>query len=138
VRLACVAALLAVAMVAASCGSASERPRSAAPATLRVAQKLVPGSLYFEGSYSYVRVERDGHEIAKVKLEDSRGELRLDAGSYRLISFQRPCDGNCGYLDPPMDLCDLPVEVAANQVVTATVRLSPGKGCTIALADGGA
>jgi hypothetical protein len=103
-----------------------------------VAQKLVPGSLYFEGSYSYVRVERDGHEIAKVKLENSRGELRLNAGSYRLVSFQRPCDGNCGYLDPPMDQCDLPVEVEANQVVTATVRLSPGKGCTIALADGGA
>ena len=118
------------------CGSTKPQAANSRPAMLRVKQVMVPGSLYTEGSFSYVRVERDGQEIAKVKLEDSRAELRLDEGSYRLISFQRPCDGNCGYLDPPMDQCDLPVDVAPDELVTATVRLSPGKGCTIALANG--
>ena len=127
--------VLAIGLLA-GCGSSRPQAGGSRPATLRVKQVMVPGSLYFEGSYSYVRVEREGREVAKVKLEDSRAELRLDEGSYRLISFQRPCDGNCGYLDPPMDQCDLPVDVAPDKLVTATVRLSPGKGCTIALADG--
>jgi hypothetical protein len=49
------------------------------------------------------------------------------------VSFQRPCDGNCGYLDPPADQCDVPFDVAAKRVITAPVRLTPGEGCTIEL-----
>ena len=30
---------------------------------------------------------------------------RLSPGRYRVISYQRPCDGNCGLLDPPTDRC---------------------------------
>jgi hypothetical protein len=98
-----------------------------------VTQTLKPGSLYIEGSFSYLRAEQDGREVAKVKLEDSQAALRLAPGSYRLVSFQRPCDGNCGILDPPTDQCDLPVEVRPEEVITATITLSPGKGCTIEL-----
>jgi hypothetical protein len=125
----------------AACGGTEHQTSDVQTGTLRVRQLSVPGSAYIEGSYSYVRVERDGHEIAKVRLTNAptpRATIRLGPGSYRLVSFQRACDGNCGILDPPSDQCDLPVEVPADGVVTATVRLSPGKGCTIATNEGGA
>jgi len=57
--------------------------------------------------------------------------LRLEPGSYRVISFQRPCDGNCGYLDSPTDKCSRKIEAKADGLIEATVRLSPGEGCTI-------
>jgi hypothetical protein len=31
---------------------------------------------------------------------------RLPPGAYRLVSYQRPCAGNCDYLDPPTDRCE--------------------------------
>jgi hypothetical protein len=133
-------AAVGVSMLAA-CGATQHRTGGSEPGTLRVRQVSVPGSLYVEGSYSYVRVEQDGHEIAKVRLTNAptpRATIRLGPGSYRLVSFQRACDGNCGILDAPSDQCDLAVDVSANQVVSATVRLSPGKGCTIETTDAGA
>jgi hypothetical protein len=123
-----------------ACESSPDRHAGSHPVTLRVVEERVPGSaLYIEGSYSYVRVEHDGHQIAQVRLTDAptpRATVRLGPGSYRLVSFQRACDGNCGILDSPSDGCDLTVEVSADRVVTATVRFSPGKGCTIAVRDG--
>ena len=91
------------------------------------------GSLYIEGSYSYVRVEQDEKKVVQVRLKGRKLEatVRLEPGSYRLVSFQRPCDGNCGYLDPPTDRCSREIEAKAGARVEATVRLTPGQGCTI-------
>jgi len=91
------------------------------------------GSLYIEGSYSYVRVEQDEKKVVQVRLKGRKLEatVRLEPGSYRLVSFQRPCDGNCGLLDPPTDRCSSEIEAKAGALVEATVRLSPGEGCTI-------
>ena len=92
------------------------------------------GSVYIEGSYSYVRVEQDEKNVVQVRLKGRKvpeATVRLEPGSYRLVSFQRPCDGNCGYLDPPTDQCRSEIEAKAGVLVEATVRLSPGEGCTI-------
>jgi hypothetical protein len=118
----------------AGCGGSKAPPSSAGPATLHVRQEWVGGSLYIEGSYSYVRLEQDGKKVVQVRLKGSKtaeATLRLEPGSYRLVSFQRPCDGNCGYLDPPTDRCGREIEAKADGLIEATVRLSPGKGCTI-------
>jgi hypothetical protein len=71
------------------------------------------GGLYFEGSYSYVRVERlDGEKLLQDRLDDRlTARLRLDPGTYRFASFQRPCEGNCGSLDPPTDECERVIRV---------------------------
>ena len=92
------------------------------------------GSLYIEGSYSYVRVEQDEKKVVQVRLKGRKTvetTVRLEPGSYRLVSFQRPCDGNCGLLDPPTDQCSSEIEAKAGARVEATVRLTPGEGCTI-------
>jgi hypothetical protein len=122
------------ALLPAACGNGPERSVGSNRATLRVQQVWIPGSLYVEGSYSYVRLERAGEEVVQVRLTDARtprATIRLEPGSYRLVSFQRPCDGNCGSLDPPTDRCDLALEASAEAILEATVRLSPGRGCTI-------
>ncbi len=95
----------------------------------------MPGSgQYIEGSLSYVRVEREGRLVRQVRLVKPTATISLVPGSYRLVSFQRPCDPSCaGDLDPPTDRCSEAFDAASGELVEATVRLSPGKGCTIAL-----
>lgn len=120
------------ALLLAACGGGHDKPR---PATLHVTQKLAGGSLYVEGSYSYVRVEKGEKTLAEVRLRGRRtpeATLRLDPGAYRLVSFQRPCDPSCGVLDLPTDQCSGAIDAKADGRVEATIRLSPGEGCTIA------
>jgi hypothetical protein len=64
VKLSTATVVLAIGLLA-GCGSSRPQAGGSRPATLRVKQVMVPGSLYFEGSYSYVRVEREGREVAK-------------------------------------------------------------------------
>ena len=52
--------------------------------------------------------------------------LRGTADRHVLTSFIRPCDGNCGYLDPPSHRCGVRVRLPAR----ATVRLRD-TGCRI-------
>ena len=121
-------------VVLAGCGGSQPAPRSAYPAKLHVRQEWVGGSLYIEGSYSYVRVEQDEKKVVQVRLKGRKTletKVLLQTGFYRLVSFQRPCDGNCGILDPPTDRCSSEIEAKAGALVEATVRLSPGEGCTI-------
>ena len=128
------AALVIAALATAGCGASQVKPPAAHPATLHVQQEWVGRGMYTEGSYSYVRVARDGDKVVQVRLSDERtprATLRLDPGSYRLVSFQRPCDGNCGILDPPTDQCTKTVEVEADADIALLVSLSPGEGCTI-------
>ena len=98
---------------------------------------------YFEGSYSYVRVEDlDGEKLIEERLPLegekvgelrflSRTTLRIDPGSYRLESFQRPCDGNCDSLDPPTDMCSSEIAVARDRAVQVAITVRPGEGCTV-------
>jgi len=124
------ALVAALALLGAACGST----KRSGPAKLHVQQGLVPGSgLYIEGSFSYVRVEREGRLVRQVRLVKPSATIRLEPSSYRLVSFQRPCSPSCsGSLDPATDRCSEAFDAASGELVEATVRLSPGKGCTIA------
>jgi hypothetical protein len=98
---------------------------------------------YIEGTYSYVRVERlDGNELIEKRFTQEAGKLdelrllstmtlRLDPGSYRLVSFQRPCSGNCENLDPPTDECSREIVVVRDRPVEATITVRPGEGCSV-------
>ena len=81
----------------------------AEPGTLDLRQSFDHSrGLYVEGSFSYVRVRGVRGKLA-VARRSSRPRFRmlrrLAPGRYTVINYQRPCDGNCGTLDPPTDRC---------------------------------
>jgi hypothetical protein len=143
-RILLVALLASVALVAPACGDSSEPAgEGSGPVDVRIQQVLdFSKGLYIEGSYSYVRVERpDGEEVLRERLGEEREcsesecvsklVLRLDPGEYRLVSFQRPCEGNCDLLDPATDSCDRLIEVRPGEALNVVVTVHPGEGCTI-------
>ena len=93
--------------------------------------------MYAEGAESYVRVERlNGDKLIERRLDDA-GTMRLDPGSYRLLSWQHPCDGNptasapCSGRDPPTDECSGELRVRHSRPVQATVTVRAGEGCSV-------
>jgi hypothetical protein len=103
--------------------------------------------MYVEGAYSYVRVEDlSGKQLVEGRLGDERQldevtlvstiTLNLDPGTYRLLSYQRPCELNCGggYLDPPTDRCSQRITVEPGSPLAVTVSVAPAEGCTIEVA----
>jgi hypothetical protein len=119
------------------CGSKYTPGTNAVDVRVRQVMDLSQGA-YFEGSYSYIRVEdTSGDKLLEERLPEATGDsptlvseavLRLDPGEYRFVSFQRACDGNCGSLDPPSDDCKQIVRV--NEPADLTVTVRPGEGCT--------
>jgi len=115
------------------CGGSHRPAAHPAAARLVVTQTVDPaGGIPIEGAYSYLRVEtRDGAKVVEERLRAKETTIRLDPGPYRLISFQRTCDANCGNLDPASDSCDRAFTMAPDKALNASLRVSYGSGCTI-------
>jgi len=120
--------------------SAGGTPLRAGPSKLVVYQKRMGGAFYTEGSRSYLSVnakaggrDRVGYFITHPN--DPVYTKRLAAGTYRLDSWQRPCDGNCSNLDPPTDSCSGQLTVTTGQELAATVTVKPSQGCSIAVLE---
>lgn len=123
------AVLLAAAGVAVAFGGSAS--------TLRVTQVIAPGSpLPVEGAIPYIRVARgDGSTVVKRRLvfkgRKAFALVSLAPGRYRLQSWQRVCDGNCGILDPPSDRCARWLRIHRAQRLDATITVRYGSGCRI-------
>jgi hypothetical protein len=120
-------------LAAGGCGGSAE-PAPTGRADLRVVQSLdFSGAIPIEGEYSYVRIESpSGASIAEERLpEDGRVTIHLSPDSYRLISYQRICNGNCGYLEPPSEQCSSTFEISGDKPLVARIRVTFGSGCTI-------
>jgi hypothetical protein len=127
---------LAAGLTLTACGQEANAPKApASHSTLSLRQVVdTSGSLYFEGSLGYVSLaDQSGSKVLEEQLDPEKLTLSRDfpAGEYVLQSWQRPCDGNCGYLDPPTDRCDSPVSLPEDGEVHVTITLHPGKGCDI-------
>ncbi len=91
------------------------------------------GGTYIEGSVAFLRVRNARGRVVVAERSGPRVRWRvrrrLRAGRYRLTSFERPCDGNCSLLDPPVERCSRRITIIAHgrTGVRATVR--PGRGC---------
>ena len=88
--------------------------------------------VYVEGSIWHLRVVGSaGDAVLDQDLKTDHVSLQVTVGRVRLESYERPCDGNCGYLDPPTDNCSGSVTAEAGATVKVNVTLKPGQGCTI-------
>ena len=122
--------LLPLALLAAACGGTHHSAKG--PAKLIVEQTVnYTGAVPIEGAYSYVRIEdQSGHKVTEQRVQSQRNVvIPLEPGSYRLVSYQRTCDGNCSVLDPASDSCS--AGLTADGTVTARIRVMFGSGCTI-------
>lgn len=111
-------------------------------ARLHVEQVFADNTGYIEGSFSYLEVHDASTGemvIEEVFTGDAPAVLdrELAPGSYRLVSYQRPCEASCpdlgGGLDPPTDRCESVFDAAADTTTVATITVSPGQGCAIRL-----
>jgi hypothetical protein len=124
---------LLMALASSGCGEADTQQAPPTSATLSVRQVLdTSGKLYIEGSLGYVRLVDAGGSTAFEKQLDPEKlavSREIPAGEYVLQSWQRPCDGNCGYLDPPTDRCDARLTLAPDSDMHVMITLRPADGC---------
>ena len=116
----------------ASTGQASERPAG----HLVIKNIRVGDGIPIEGAITFVRVKRpSGRVVLTRRLPASdRLTLPLRPGRYRLVSWQRLCDGNCGTLDPPSHRCARSLTIRPAERLRATIRVNYAvAGCVIRL-----
>jgi hypothetical protein len=100
-------------------------------ATIVVSERRDPTIIEVEGSWGYLRVTASDALIDEKRLvERASTSIRLASGSYELISFTRPCNGNCGNPGAPRDECRLSVTLAAGETLTLD-RVRAGATCTL-------
>jgi D-alanyl-D-alanine dipeptidase len=119
----------AVALTAVAVPTAAE----AAPGTLDFQQSSTRRPLYAEGAVSIVRVRDASGDIVVRRRVRHRPRFRmvrrLRPGRYRIVSYQRPCNGNCSLLDPPTDRCARRIRILSGGLTEVRVRVRPGRGC---------
>jgi hypothetical protein len=86
--------------------------------------------IWYEGALHFIRIEQSGAIVEEKRLESVPLAFTLPPGSYQLRGYSRPCDGNCGNLDPPEVLCAASFTVTAGQVLYAERVFQPNA-CTI-------
>ena len=103
---------------------------------LRISQHQT-SCCYIEGQVSHLIVrDADGKEVVNRTFQTVDPgspvvDRELEPGRYEIESYQQPCNGNCGYLDPPTDRCVQSVAVRAGGDLILTVEFAPGEGCRI-------
>ena len=128
------AALATVLAVGACARSAADDPAAETTGSILLTADYKAGkdgALYIEGAIAEMIVrDATGREISR---ESGLGPLRFTVavpGLYTIQPALRPCDGNCGYLDPRTDSCAMTALVAAD-VVRLHVTFRVGEPCQI-------
>lgn len=144
---------LSLSMFAAACTSGEPVDRSAeAPASpspgvaiqglglLVVKRVREPGPFPTEGSVSSVTVRPARGPFLRGLLGDVEGGERLvrlvPNGPFTISHAERPCDGSCGALDPPINRCAAQHRMTADMRIVLTIAVSY-EGCELRFsADG--
>ncbi|MEZ5097813.1 MAG: hypothetical protein R2731_18075 [Nocardioides sp.] len=100
---------------------------SSAPAavSLVVSSSTRPGKgFYIEGAVPLFELhDSAGTPVAGSSDDTGATYSDLPAGTYELYAAQQPCDGNCGYLDPPTDDCTVSLTLSADTSVSVVFRV---------------
>jgi hypothetical protein len=123
----------ALALVAATAFAAAGGAALPAQATLRLSMRVdTSKGVYIEGAYYYATLSRPGFRAVR-RFTQPTVVFRFRPGSYVLRAYARPCDGNCGYLDPPMDGCKTAVAAARPVTLRGSVVFKAGSPCRLAV-----
>lgn len=102
-----------------------------------VVQKSLAGSIVFaEGSVTQLRVVSDkGDDIVTglrpiETLDIPLLDRSIPKGSYTVTAVERPCQGNCDVLGPPVQStrCQLEVDVNPDRATRVAIVLTPASG----------
>jgi hypothetical protein len=105
--------------------------------TLNVRERFDPeGGLPIEGyiPFAVVRKAGSGRVVLRAKPSFHRN---LPAGRYRLSSYMRTCDGNCGFLDPPTNKCATTFELERRKTTTIRVLRRADRSCELVVSRTG-
>jgi D-alanyl-D-alanine dipeptidase len=89
---------------------------------------------FIEGSIGFLQV-RDARGALVIERRSSGSSVRfrvrraLAPGRYRVTGFERPCSGNCMFLDPPTARCSRRVEILPRGGTGVRTTVRPGRGC---------
>ncbi len=128
--------ILIVALVAVGCGEGDSADEAVRQSGRLVVEKSSVGLLFTEGSVTHLRiVSEDGEEIINGlrpidTLDVPLFDREVPAGTYDVAAVERPCQGNCEELDPPVAAtrCELEVAVRGNQTTRVAIVLSDASG----------
>ena len=114
--------LTALALALVGAASMAAAPSSKVPVSI---DYHLDGALFIEGSYTYFRIENaGGNVVRRHRFTDGTRKLatKLLPGKYVLVTYERPCDGNCDYLDPPTARCESRFRVRSATPLKISVR----------------
>jgi hypothetical protein len=119
-----------------ACADPSTPSDAPTPASLTVtiAPSEGGGPVYIEGALRYLHVTGPDTDIQKQLDTERPVTISLpDGGSYRLESWARPCDGNCGHLDGATDRCSGTFPVTAGKTTAIEIAAPVGEACTLSV-----
>jgi hypothetical protein len=136
--------ILLAALLAVGCGQGEAPGEPARQSGQLVVEKSLVGlPIFEEGSTTQLRiVSEHGKELVSGlrpvdTLDVPLFDQAVPDGTYRVTAVERPCQGNCDFLDPPFEAtrCELEVEVRADRTTRVAVVLSggsagPDSGCS--------
>lgn len=101
-------------------------PEVDATVTMRVYQEQT-SCCYIEGQVSFLSVGGTEYEIrlSRIGLVPLL-ELEIPIAETEVESWQRPCEGNCGQLDPPANQCSITIDPEAAETIRLLVTFEPG------------
>lgn len=114
-------------------GAKPQASSSSKPAL--VFSKTGRGPMYFEGAIEFYRLLSEGKKVRDDSRIPKSASVELDPGSYELVSYVRPCDGNCDLLDPPRDECRATFSIKPGQTLYAVRQQTSTGACTLSISD---
>ena len=118
-----------------ACGG-RESPREPVDGSgpLLIEKALADGPIFAEGSVTHLRIAGDdGRAVVDAlhpieTLDVPLADLGLPEGAYTVTAVERPCQGNCDYLDPPArsTRCELRVHILADRTIRIAIVLGAG------------
>ena len=123
--------------IAAAVGSDSVARGGKGEGTLNVRERFdAEGGIPTEGyiPFAVVRKAGSGRVVLRAKPSFHRS---LPAGRYRLSSYMRFCDGNCGFLDPPANKCVATIQVERGMTTKIVVQRRADEPCELVMSTTG-